>query len=79
MKKSKKEDGSVELPVVGLLSGSIAQANNGEFYKVISVDPVLDPRGGVYEGNAAEALVRFEKGEKCEDEIISGMVRVRAA
>jgi hypothetical protein len=72
-------DVTTELSVLSLVPGQLAQSNDGGFYRVVVVDPILDPRGGVYEGETAEALVRFDRGDTCEFEIVRGMVRVRAA
>jgi hypothetical protein len=82
MKKTKtttETDLTDELPVISLVPGQLAQANDGGFYRVVVVDPILDPRLGVFEGETTEAVVRFDKGGTCVEEIVRGMVRVRVA
>ena len=69
----------MELSVHELTKGMMAQANDGSYYKIVFVDPIVDPRGNVYEKDTIEALVRFDKGNKHEDEIVTGMIRVMAA
>ena len=77
--KVKTDTQIIKLPILELTTGVMAQANDGSYYKVILVDPIIDPRGNVYEKDTIEVLVRFDKGSKHEDEIVTGTIRVQAA
>lgn len=72
-------EGTTSLHVLSLVRGQMVQANDGGFYRVVTVDPVLDPRSGVYESETNEALVRFERGESVGIEVMKGHVRILAA
>jgi hypothetical protein len=75
----KKEKTAVQLHVLKLVPGQFAQANDGNFYEVVSVDPVIDPRRNVFGETTDEAIVCFNKTNTKEREIVRGLVLVQAA
>lgn len=75
MKKRKVENNFVEVHVTQLTSGSIVASNDSKFV-VVRVDPIIDPRGGVYEDNTTEVIASLENGTSV---ILSGIVTVIAA
>lgn len=74
-----KKKTTMQLRACDLVPGQFAQANDGEFYEVVSVDPILDPRGGVYESQTEEAVVCFSTQSSNKKEILRGLVSVRQA
>lgn len=75
----KKENVTVQLHVLKLVPGQFAKANDGNFYEVVSVDPIFDPRGNVFNDKTDEAIVCFNKTDSKESEIVRGLVLVKAA
>jgi len=47
------------VPLQQLRTGDMVQANDGTFRKVVTIDPVIDPRSGVYEADSRQAVVRL--------------------
>ena len=47
------------VPLRQLQTGDMVQANDGTFRKVVTIDPVIDPRRGVYETESRQAVVRL--------------------
>jgi hypothetical protein len=68
-----------EIPVKLLTVGRTVRANDGAFYPVVFVDPVLDPRGNVYETETNQAIVRLDMKSHVSTVLMSGSVTVEAA
>jgi hypothetical protein len=78
----KKTSETVEVSLLDaskLLPGHMVQANDGGFYKVVTVDLVLDPRGGVYEAESNEVIALLDAGDRKFQELIKGSVTIKAA
>ena len=76
-----KKNASDEVKVLArnLVPGNMVRANDGGLYRVISVDLVIDPRGGVYEAETDEVLVRLERESVIGQELMRGEVTIEAA
>ena len=76
-----KKNASDEVKVLArnLAPGNMVRANDGGLYRVISVDLVIDPRGGVYEAETDEVLVRLERESVIGQELMRGEVTIEAA
>lgn len=81
MKKTKNEDtvGIIQVNVRSLVVGNEVMTSDGGFGRILAVDPVLDPRGGVYEAESDEVIVRLDKATLVSTVLMSGSVTVKAA
>jgi hypothetical protein len=74
-----EEKETMELHVAQLVPGQFVQANDGEFRKIIKVDPVMNiPRVGDFKPTE-QVVLYLDKTNRTELELRSGVVLVKVA